>query len=52
MPLNPVILVFMFNRVILIISTCLKSDFHESVHRDKIMKVTNKMQLYRLIYYS
>jgi len=22
------------------------------VHRDTIMKVTNKMQLYRLIYYS
>ena len=27
-------------------------DVHESVHRDTIMKVTNKMQLYRLIYYS
>jgi hypothetical protein len=27
-------------------------DFHESVHRDTIMKVTNKMQQYRLIYYS
>jgi len=27
-------------------------DLHESVHRDIIMKVTNKMQLYRLIYYS
>jgi len=27
-------------------------DIHESVHRDTIMKVTNKMQLYRLIYYS
>ena len=27
-------------------------DVHESVHRDAIMKVTNKMQLYRLIYYS
>jgi len=26
-------------------------DFHESVHRDTIMKGTNKMQLYRLIYY-
>jgi len=25
---------------------------HESVHRDTIMKVVNKMQLYRLIYYS
>jgi hypothetical protein len=25
---------------------------HESVHRDTIMKVTNKMQLNRLIYYS
>jgi len=34
-----------------------KFNFHElevreSVHRDTIMKVTNKMQLYRLIYYS
>jgi len=27
-------------------------DVHESVHRDTIMKVTNNMQLYRLIYYS
>jgi hypothetical protein len=27
-------------------------DVHESVHCDKIMKVTNKMQLYTLIYYS
>ena len=27
-------------------------DVHESVHRETIMKVTNKMQLYRLIYYS
>ena len=27
-------------------------DVHESVHRDTIMKVTNKMQLCRLIYYS
>ena len=27
-------------------------DVYESVHRDTIMKVTNKMQLYRLIYYS
>jgi hypothetical protein len=27
-------------------------DVHESGHRDGIMKVTNKMQLYRLIYYS
>jgi len=27
-------------------------DIHESVHRDIMMKVTNKMQLYRLIYYS
>jgi hypothetical protein len=31
----------------------IKIDFHESVHRDTIMEViTNKMQLYRLIYYS
>jgi hypothetical protein len=27
-------------------------DVHESVHRDIIVKVTNKIQLYRLIYYS
>jgi hypothetical protein len=27
-------------------------DIHESLHRDMIMKVTNKMQLCRLIYYS
>jgi len=27
-------------------------DVHESVHRDTIMKVTNKMQICRLIYYS
>jgi hypothetical protein len=27
-------------------------DVHESVLRDVITKVTNKMQLYRLIYYS
>jgi len=26
-------------------------DFQESVHCDTTMKVTNKMQLYRLIYY-
>jgi len=26
-------------------------DVHESMHRDTTMKVTNKMQLYRLIYY-
>jgi hypothetical protein len=31
---------------------CFRLDVHESVHRDTIMKVTNKMQLYRLIYYS
>jgi hypothetical protein len=30
----------------------LKQDVHESVHRDVIMKTTNKMQLYGLIYYS
>ena len=29
-----------------------KLDVRESVHRDIIMKVTNEMQLYRLIYYS
>jgi len=27
-------------------------DVHESVHRDTIMEITNKMQLYKLIYYS
>jgi len=30
----------------------MQPDVHESVHRDIIMKATNKMQLYRLIYYS
>ena len=30
----------------------LRLDIHEFVHRDTIMKVTNKMPLYRLIYYS
>jgi len=29
-----------------------KLDVHESVHRDTTMKITNKMQIYRLIYYS
>jgi len=29
-----------------------KLDVHESVHRDTVMRVTNKIQLYRLIYYS
>jgi hypothetical protein len=28
------------------------ADVHKSVHRDTIMKVTNKMQLYRSIFYS
>ena len=32
--------------------TQIEFDVHESVHRDIIMKITNKMQLYRLIYYS
>jgi len=27
-------------------------DVHESVHRDTTMKITNEMNLYRLIYYS
>jgi hypothetical protein len=27
-------------------------DVHESMHRDTTMKETNKMQVYRLIYYS
>jgi len=27
-------------------------DVHQSVHRDGIMKVTNKLQLYRIIYFS
>jgi len=27
-------------------------EVHESAHRDTIIKVTNKMQLYMLIYYS
>jgi hypothetical protein len=29
-----------------------KFDVHEFVHRNTIMEVTNKMQIYRLIYYS
>jgi hypothetical protein len=29
-----------------------KLDAHESVHRDTTIKITNKMRLYRLIYYS
>jgi hypothetical protein len=29
-----------------------KLDVHESMHHDTIIKVTNKMQLYRLIYFS
>jgi hypothetical protein len=29
-----------------------KFDVHGSVHRAMIMKVTNKTQLYKLIYYS
>jgi len=31
---------------------CFKRDVHESVHRDTIMKITNKMQLYRVMSYS
>jgi hypothetical protein len=34
------------------ITTYSKLDVHESVHRDTIMKVTNQLQLYRLIYFS
>ena len=30
----------------------LKLDVHEFVHRDMTKKVTNKVQLHRLIYYS
>jgi len=30
----------------------MKVDVYEFVHRDTIMKVTNKMHLYRVIYYS
>ena len=33
-------------------SSITQHDVHESAHRDMIMKVTNKMQLYRLIYYT
>jgi len=29
-----------------------KLDVHEYVHRDIIIKTTNNIQLYRLIYYS
>jgi hypothetical protein len=35
-----------------LVSTSGEFDVHESVHSDTIMKVTNKMQLYRLIYFS
>ena len=31
---------------------CYKIDVREPVHRDMIVKITNKMQLYRLIYYT
>ena len=40
-----------FNAHILHNTLRYKLDFHESVHRDTITKVTNKMQIYRLIYY-
>jgi hypothetical protein len=33
------------------ISTYSKLAVHETVHRDRIMKVTNQLQLYRLIYF-
>ena len=32
--------------------TTYSGGVYETVHRNTIMKVTNKMQLYRLIYYS
>jgi hypothetical protein len=34
------------------IITYSKLDVHESVYRDTIMKVTNQMQIYKLIYFS
>jgi hypothetical protein len=30
----------------------MRLDVHEIMHCDTIMKITNKMQLHRLIYYS
>ena len=41
-----------FKRLIGEFNSLLQLDVYESVHRDTIMKVTNEMQLYRLIYYS
>jgi hypothetical protein len=35
-----------------IFDTYQRRDVHESVYRDTIMKVSNKMQLYRLVYFS
>ena len=34
------------------VQTLYMLDVHESVHRETTMKITNKMQLYRFIYYS
>jgi hypothetical protein len=38
--------------VIMEVYFCYIHDVHKSVHRDEIMNTTNKMQLYRLIYFS
>jgi hypothetical protein len=37
-----------FSRIVNIVQYNIH-DIHESVHRDIIMKVTNEMELYRLI---
>jgi hypothetical protein len=44
-----------FGNCVLVLVICalvFTVEVHEPVHRNTIMKVTKKMQLYRLIYYS
>jgi hypothetical protein len=36
----------------IVLKPAIKLDLHDSVHRDIITKATNKLQLYKLIYYS
>jgi hypothetical protein len=45
-------ILYVVNPQMLLRDTFIRVDVHESVHRDIIMKVTNRLQLYRLIYYS
>ena len=47
----PIFLLY-FNQVWNISTNIHEVDVNESVHRDTIMKVTSKMHLYRLIYFS